>query len=152
MRRPLSPAPGSQIPSPEKKSTPTSTAKPSFSERKAQKEKMSSPIPADGARRIMRDITRPPPGDITRSGSSKSQKGLGKRRSNVNFFEDAFAVGESSAAKERVRGDAIVFAEVKTNVIVSCIRCNPSESLLTECLPRLVTSLRSSRNYPAICR
>ncbi|KAK4456079.1 Tautomerase/MIF superfamily [Podospora aff. communis PSN243] len=119
MMRPLSPAPVSWSPGPQKGSSPMDTSKLSFSERKAQKENMSPPTPADGARRIMRDITRPPPGDVTRSTSNKSQKGLGKRRSNVNFLEDAFAAGESSAAKERVRGDAIVFAEVKTNVIIS---------------------------------
>jgi hypothetical protein len=121
MSRPLSPAPVSLISGPMKGSSPVNTSKLSFSERKAQKENMSPPTPADGARRIMRDITRPPPRDATRSGSNKSQKGLGKRRSNVNFFEDALAAGESSPAKERIRGDAIVFAEVKTNVIVSSV-------------------------------
>lgn len=121
MNRPLSPAPTSRIPGSKKGSMSPNTPKPSFSERKAQKETMTPPNQPDGSRRIMRDITRPPPGDITRSGSNKSQPGLGKRRSNVNFFEDAFAVGESSVAKERVRGDAIVYADVKTNVIVcSC--------------------------------
>ncbi|KAK0646498.1 Tautomerase/MIF superfamily [Cercophora newfieldiana] len=119
MSRPLSPVPASRIPGPKKAAVPANTPKLSFSERKAQKENMTPSNLADGGRRIMRDTTRPPPGDITRSGSNKSQAGLGKRRSNVNFFEDAFSVGENSAAKERVRGDAIVFAEVKTNVIIS---------------------------------
>jgi len=67
----------------------------------------------------MRDIDRPPPGDILRrTRISPSKPDLAKRRSNINFFEDAFSMTETSPAKERVRGDSMVMAEVKTNVIV----------------------------------
>lgn len=114
MSRPLSPVPVGRAATPNIMSTPTESATLSFSERRAQ---ATSPINPDGASNIMRNITQPPPGDVTRTGSNQG-KGLAKRRSNVNFFEDAFSVGDSSAAKERVRGDAIVFAEVKTNVII----------------------------------
>ncbi|KAK5664238.1 hypothetical protein OQA88_454 [Cercophora sp. LCS_1] len=59
-------------------------------------------------------------GGATRSGDRGNPiKSLVKKRSAVSFFEDAFSVGENSAAKERIRGDAIVMAEVKTNVIIS---------------------------------
>ncbi|KAK1781550.1 hypothetical protein QBC45DRAFT_48411 [Copromyces sp. CBS 386.78] len=75
--------------------------------------------------RIMRDIDRPLPGDVKRvSKSSSSSKRasvaeLSRQKSNLNFWEGAFFVNEVSPAKERIRGDAIVMAEVKTNVIIS---------------------------------
>ena len=92
----------------------------SFAERKAKKPETSTPAPhlVDG-NRIMRNIDRPPPGDILRrTRKSPSKPDLAKRRSNINFFEDAFSMTETSPAKERVRGDSMVMAEVKTNVIV----------------------------------
>lgn len=82
--------------------------------------------------KIMRDIDRLPPGDVTSTAgpkrvsklSSSSNKRasvaeLSRQKSNLNFWEGAFSVNEVSPAKERIRGDAIVMAEVKTNVIVS---------------------------------
>ncbi|KAK3357348.1 Tautomerase/MIF superfamily [Lasiosphaeria hispida] len=69
---------------------------------------------------LTRGIDRPLPGDVGhRARKSHSKQDLGKKRSNVNFFEDFFGVNESNVAKERVRGDAMVMAEVKTNVIIS---------------------------------
>lgn len=44
---------------------------------------------------------------------------LNRQKSTLNFWESAFSVNEVSPAKERIRGDALVMAEVKTNVIVS---------------------------------
>lgn len=87
--------------------------------------------------RIMRDIDRPLPGDVTvapgpkreqkpskLSSSSKraSVAELSRQKSNLDFWEGAFSVNEVSPAKERIRGDALVMAEVKTNVIVSFVR------------------------------
>jgi hypothetical protein len=43
---------------------------------------------------------------------------LTRQKSKRNFFEDAFSDKPPSLARERVHGDAIVLAEVKTNVIV----------------------------------
>jgi hypothetical protein len=47
---------------------------------------------------------------------------LARQRNNLNFFEDAFssssATGQPSPARARLHSDAIVMAEVKTNVIV----------------------------------
>jgi len=132
MSRHLSPVSASRLPNPTRGSIQTSPTKLSFSERKAQKENMTPS--SEGSRHLMRDISRPPPGDVTRSGSNKTKPGLASRRSNINFFEDAFSVGESSAAKERVRGDAIVLAEVKTNVIVSFSHMEVYQARLTWCV------------------
>lgn len=111
--------------SPPGKTAHTTTAamstNPSFAERKARNpEATTSPTPhlVDG-NRIMRDIDRPPPGDvIRRARKAPSKPDLEKRRSNINFFEEAFSTTETSPAKERVYGDSMVMAEVKTNVIV----------------------------------
>lgn len=97
MSRPLSPAMANRAPKPNR-----SPATASFSERKAQKEKENA-TPSSAA-----DDRTPP----------SAKPSLSKRRSHVGFFEDTFSAAENSAAKERVRGDAIVMAEVKTNVIV----------------------------------
>jgi len=48
-----------------------------------------------------------------------SKPELTRQRSNINFYEEVFAINGTNPAKERVRGDAHVMAEVKTNVIVS---------------------------------
>ncbi|EAA28030.2 hypothetical protein GE21DRAFT_4698 [Neurospora crassa] len=86
--------------------------------------------------RIMRDIKRPPPGDVTVATGPKhseqklsssscsfskqtSVAELNRQKSTLNFWESAFSVNEVSPAKERIRGDALVMAEVKTNVIIS---------------------------------
>jgi hypothetical protein len=63
--------------------------------------------------------TAPPPGDIVRR-SSKSQPraDLARQKSKRNFFDDAFSANTTSPARDRVHGDAIVMAEVKTNVMV----------------------------------
>jgi len=97
----------------------TPASKLSCADRKAKKENTPPVVLVEGGR-SMRDIERPPPGDAPRRGGNQRAKtDLQRKRSAINFFGDAFGVGESnSAAKERVRGDAIVTAEVKTNVIV----------------------------------
>ncbi|KAM7197067.1 Tautomerase/MIF superfamily [Naviculisporaceae sp. PSN 640] len=68
--------------------------------------------------RHMRNIDRPPPGDVGLARKTKSKADLAKQRSNINFFEEAFAVTETNHAKERIYGDSMVMAEVKTNVII----------------------------------
>jgi hypothetical protein len=66
----------------------------------------------------MRSIERVPPGDVARESRKPSLRpGLAKHRSI--YFEDAFQAGrEVNTAKDRIRSEAIVMAEVKTNVIV----------------------------------
>lgn len=67
----------------------------------------------------MRHIDQAPPGDVVRRGSKgQSRADLARQRSSRNFFEDAFAMNQTSPARARVHGDAIVMAEVRTNVIV----------------------------------
>lgn len=71
--------------------------------------------------RTMRDIDRPPPGDVHgKARRSQSRPDLTKQRSK--YFEEAFSVKEVNPAKARVRSEAIVMADVKTNVIVSVSR------------------------------
>lgn len=47
----------------------------------------------------------------------KSPDGLGKQKSS--YFEDAFDERGVNPLKDRLRSEAIVMAEVRTNVIVS---------------------------------
>ena len=113
VRRPdENPQPAKNMLSPPPSGTPRS-----FAERKAH---LSRPIPSNIVEgdNNMRDIDRPPPGDV--SGYKKrthSKPELTKKRSH--YFEEAFAVKENSQAKDRVLSESIVMADVKTNVIVS---------------------------------
>ncbi|KAK3295906.1 Tautomerase/MIF superfamily [Chaetomium fimeti] len=78
-----------------------------------------SPAPLIEGTHLMRPIDRAPPGDVARSASkAQSKTDLTRQKSKRNFFEDAFLDNPPSLARERVHGDAIVTAEVKTNVIV----------------------------------
>jgi hypothetical protein len=67
----------------------------------------------------MRHIEKALPGDIVRKTSrTQPRADLARQKSKRNFFEEAFSANPVSPARERVHGDAIVMAEVKTNVIV----------------------------------
>ncbi|KAK3313899.1 Tautomerase/MIF superfamily [Apodospora peruviana] len=107
----------------------------SFAERRAKRvvdgavPPIKSHLLVDGSN-LLRDIDRPPPGDVVRGPppcKSQSKPDLVKKRSNLDFFENAFSTTENNPAKERVHGDAIVLAEVKTNVII-----NDEFSFITE--------------------
>ncbi|KAK4237923.1 Tautomerase/MIF superfamily [Achaetomium macrosporum] len=91
-----------------------------FSGRKSRR---GSPQPTPNlveGNHLMRNIDRAPPGDIVRRASkTQSRADLARQKSRRNFFEDAFSTNPSTPARERVHGDAIVMAEVKTNVIIS---------------------------------
>jgi hypothetical protein len=63
----------------------------------------------------MRDISRPPPGDVVNR-PKKVSGNLAKQKSS--YFEDAFRVEDSNPARERIQCESIVMAEVRTNVIV----------------------------------
>ena len=118
MSRPLTPAMAGRLSNPSTAPRSAVPAKLSFSDRKARGEKPGTITVIEG-NELLRHIDRPLPGDVTRRKSRTGSKpNLAKKRSHVGFFEEAFAVDERSPAKERVRGDAIVMAEVKTNVIV----------------------------------
>lgn len=89
----------------------------SFAERKAQASRPTKLRTVKGSDN-MRDIERPPPGDVfSRKKRSASKPELTKQRSN--YFEDAFAVKEANPGKDRVLSESIVMADVKTNVMVS---------------------------------
>lgn len=91
----------------------------SFAERAAKKPESSAPTPQlVNGNKHMRDIDRPLPGDVRQPRKARSRVDLAKQRSNINFFEEAFAVTETNHEKERIYGDSMVLAEVKTNVIV----------------------------------
>ncbi|TLD20523.1 hypothetical protein PspLS_08344 [Pyricularia sp. CBS 133598] len=102
----------------------------SSSQTRRQHNKMSDrhSLDSTGDNCAMREIERGPPGDRknnARSRMSQVDVLASKRRST--FFEDTFAASkvEKSGAKaatamtERIRSEAIVMAEVKTNVILS---------------------------------
>lgn len=71
-------------------------------------------------RRITRDIVRGAPGDQAIFSNTKTpeQKALAKRRSQ--YFGEVFANREPIAsARERIRRESPIMADVRTNVIVS---------------------------------
>jgi hypothetical protein len=89
----------------------------SFAERKAQLARASAPHLVEGDH-MVRDIDQPLPGDTGFAPRLKRSKPeLSQKRSQ--YFEDAFSTnGLGSAARERIRSEAIIVAEVQTNVIV----------------------------------
>lgn len=69
--------------------------------------------------KIMRDIDQPLPGDVSANRrTSRMPADLARRKSA--YFESEFAASskDPDPAKFRVRNEAIVMAELKTNVIV----------------------------------
>ncbi|TLS27582.1 hypothetical protein PpBr36_05183 [Pyricularia pennisetigena] len=95
-----------------------------------QQNKMSDrqSLESNGDNCAMREIERGPPGDRKQNARSRmSQVDVLASKRRSTFFEDTFAAskGEKSSAKaatamtERIRSEAIVMAEVKTNVILS---------------------------------
>jgi hypothetical protein len=98
---------------------PTSIDKSSFAGRKAEMSPPPTSRLVEGRRNLLAiDQSPPPPVDADKTAQKKqSRPNLAKKRSN--FFEDAFAVKDVNPAKERVRSEALVMAEVRTNVIVS---------------------------------
>ena len=83
-------------------------------------QKSDGDLMAKEQKRITRDFGRGAPGDaaIFAAGKTVGQNELAKRRSQ--YYGDAFAQRESNtSARERVRKESIVMAEILTNVIVS---------------------------------
>lgn len=77
-------------------------------------------VEGDHASTLLRAIDLPRSRDVTRQPRKVlSSPGLAKSRSM--YFEDAFQAGrEVSPAKDRIRSEALVMADVRTNVIVGC--------------------------------
>lgn len=67
----------------------------------------------------MRNIDRPPPGDPMTTRKSQLHPDLSKKRSA--YFESEFAATnrDPDPVKARVQNEAIVMADLRTNVIVS---------------------------------
>ena len=70
--------------------------------------------------KMMRNIDRPPPGDPMSRRKTQVHQEIQKKRST--YFEAEFAASnrDPDPARCRVQNEALVLAEFKTNVIVSC--------------------------------
>ncbi|KAI8962484.1 Tautomerase/MIF [Daldinia sp. FL1419] len=68
--------------------------------------------------KMMRNIDRPPPGDPTGSRKSQVHPELSKKRSA--YFESEFAAAnrDTDPVKARIQNEAIVMADLRTNVII----------------------------------
>lgn len=72
--------------------------------------------------RLTRTLERGAPGDQAIFSESKTpeQRQIARKRSQ--YYQDVFAAREPiSSARERISRDSMVIAEIKTNVIVSCM-------------------------------
>lgn len=97
----------------------------------------------------MRSINRPPPGDTMSNRKSQQQPSMAKRRSI--FYESEFAVDrEVDPAKDRVRNDAIVLAELRTNVIVCLPRCGTIVFTYNDCTDTRRVQLHNRSVIPAV--
>ncbi|KAG7122592.1 Macrophage migration inhibitory factor like protein [Verticillium longisporum] len=100
---------------------PSNAAQLSFAKRKeAQREEQVTSLQSlmnGGHRLSSRSVSRPLPVDPTKESTKvKSQPTLAQSRSR--YFEDAFQAGrEVSSTKDRIRSEAVIMAEVYTNVI-----------------------------------
>jgi len=101
-----------------KSPVPVNSAHLSFAQRKAQLARASTPHLVEGDQYTLRDIDRAPPGDpSSRPRRTQSRPEIAKQRSQ--YFDQVFsAKGTEDPAKERIRNETVVVAEVKTNVIV----------------------------------
>lgn len=76
---------------------------------------------------MMRNIDRPPPGDPAGNRKPQMHPELSKKKSA--YFETEFAAAnrDPDPFRARVQNEAIVVAELKTNVIVSFRACYSAE-------------------------
>ena len=107
-----------------KVSIPINSGSLSFAERKAQLDRASTPKLVEG-NDLLDDIDTPLPGDtMTASPRPRSRAELAKQRSA--YFEDAFSAKPVvNPAQARLRAEATIVAEVKTNVIVRLLTPPP---------------------------
>lgn len=90
----------------------------SFAERKMSRRPSTAPTPiVEGDGGLTRDVHHSLPGDARNNRKSRTQADMAKRRSS--YYEEAFQGDrEANVAKDRIYGEAIVMAELRTNVIV----------------------------------
>ncbi|KAF7532090.1 hypothetical protein G7054_g8270 [Neopestalotiopsis clavispora] len=120
----------------------------SFAQRKAQLLRPSRSNIVEG-NHVMRNIDRPPPGDMVHHRRSLRQPGLSKKRSQ--YYENEFAAGrEMDSTKDRVRNEAIVLAELRTNVILIPNWVNRAYTLSIFALPDMVQPTMNKRNAALI--
>lgn len=89
----------------------------SFAQRKALQPRPSDNVLVEG-NNVMRSIDRPLPGDVVGRRKSRIHPDVSKKRSA--YFESEFAAPNKGddPVKSRVRNEAMVTAELKTNVII----------------------------------
>ncbi|KAL0931682.1 Macrophage migration inhibitory factor [Colletotrichum truncatum] len=92
-----------------------------YGDRKMSRRPSTAPAPIveRGGDGLTRDVNHSLPGDgIRNNRKSKTQTEMAKRRSS--YYEEAFQGDrESNVVKDRVYSEAIVMAELRTNVIIS---------------------------------
>ncbi|GJC86580.1 hypothetical protein ColLi_09418 [Colletotrichum liriopes] len=91
----------------------------SFAERKMSRRPSTAPTPiVEGDGGLTRDVHHSLPGDVRNNRKSRTQAEMAKRRSS--YYEEAFQGDrESNLVKDRVYSEAIVMAELRTNVIIN---------------------------------
>ncbi|KAK6210367.1 macrophage migration inhibitory factor [Colletotrichum tabaci] len=91
----------------------------SFAERKMSRRPSTAPTPiVEGDGGLTRDVHQPLPGDARNNRKSRTQADMAKRRSS--YYEEAFQGDrEANVVKDRIYGEAIVMAELRTNVIIN---------------------------------
>ncbi|KAH7144050.1 Tautomerase/MIF superfamily [Dactylonectria macrodidyma] len=117
-RMPLPGAPGTSVMAEADSSPPAAPPKLALPEQRG-KSRMNKPSlepVMEISQKTLGDIRPPLPGDVTRVIRKQSHPELRKQRSL--YFEDAFASKEKDLLGDMVRSEAIVVAEVKTNVLV----------------------------------
>ncbi|KAI1457612.1 Tautomerase/MIF [Annulohypoxylon moriforme] len=89
----------------------------SFAQRKVQPSRSSKVHIVEG-NKMMRDIDRPPPGDPTGSRKSQLHPELSKKKSA--YWENEFAAAnrDPDPVRARIQNEAIVMADLRTNVII----------------------------------
>ncbi|KAK1727310.1 uncharacterized protein BDZ83DRAFT_572591 [Colletotrichum acutatum] len=92
----------------------------SFAERRMSRRPSTAPTPIVEGDGLTRDVIHSLPGDTRNNNNrkSKTQADMAKRRSS--YYEEAFQGDrESNVIKDRAYAEAIVMAELRTNVIIN---------------------------------
>ncbi|KAI0023131.1 Tautomerase/MIF [Xylariomycetidae sp. FL0641] len=111
-------ADGALVRSPQTNSNSNSASGQSFAQRKATRSRAPNSNIVEGDS-MMRSITRPPPGDASSRRKAQTHPEVAKKKSA--YFENEFSAPNRSAdpVQDRVQNEAMVMAELKTNVIIT---------------------------------
>ncbi|KAI1495761.1 Tautomerase/MIF [Biscogniauxia marginata] len=104
---------------PSRINTPSGAPGPSFAHRKTHPSQSPNLDSSAVGNKMMRSIDRPPPADLSSRRKSQVHPELSRKRSA--YFENEFAAAnrDPDPVKARIHNEAIVLAELKTNVIAS---------------------------------